>query len=333
MTFQIYFEAFRRQSILAGRTAAVVLFVAILLTLSGCQTRKYSLRGQVLSTKSTTSEITVKHEEIPGFMPAMTMSYKVKDPAVIQELKPGDMIAADLISKNNGNDYWLEDVRITAQGDGKSVPIAQTHFLAPGEHVPDLALVNQDGKTLRLSDFRGKALLMTFVYTRCPMPNFCPRLSSQFARIHQDLAKSPADYARTHLLTVSFDPKYDTPPVLRKYGLAYLGDDPSGFSHWDFASTNPADLRKLAEAFGLEYYEEDNQITHTMDIVLINPNGTISKYWDTQWTAEELEEALRQAAASVYASANGRADSISQGATSHFDNMAVAAAAIGRGEQ
>ena len=130
---------------------------------------------------------------------------------------------------------------------------------------------------------------------RCPMPNFCPRLSSQFAKIHQDLAKTPGAYQKTHLLTISFDPKYDTPPVLRKYGLAYLSNDSSGFSHWDFASTKPADLRKLAEAFGLEYFEEDNQITHTMDIGLINPDGAVSKYWAYQWTADDLENALRDA--------------------------------------
>jgi protein SCO1/2 len=281
-----------------NRPAISALVLAILLTITGCQGRKYVLRGQVLSTNSAQTEITVKHEEIPGFMPAMTMSYKVKDQAVIREMKPGDLVTADLIITNNGNDYWLEDIRITGQSGRIIVPAGQTNFLAHGEYVLDLALVNQDEKTLRLSDFRGQALLMTFVYTRCPMPNFCPRLSSQFARIHQDLAKSPLDYRRTHLLTVSFDPKYDTPPVLRKYGLAYLNNDPSGFSHWDFASANPGDLKKLAEAFGLEYFDEDNQITHTMVIVLINPDGTISKRWSTQWTAAELEDALRESSRS-----------------------------------
>jgi len=306
-------------------TTVLVVFVALCLTIAGCQTRRYVLRGQVLSTNPANNEITVKHEEISGFMPAMTMSYRVNDRAVVQELKPGDQIAADLVTKNNGNDYWLEDVRITAEKDRKSPAIAsQPHFLAPGERVPNLRLVNQDGKTLQLSDFNGKAVLVTFIYTRCPMPNFCPRLSSQFAKIHQALAKTPEDYQRTHLLTISFDSKYDTAPVLRKYGLAYLGDDPSGFSHWDFASTTSGDLRKLAEAFGLEYFEEDNQITHTMDIVLINPDGTIAKYWATEWTASELENALRQAAHSVFIpTEHNQADSLSK-----HKSIAIAALAI-----
>jgi protein SCO1/2 len=128
------------------------------------------------------------------------------------------------------------------------------------------------------------------------VPNFCPRLSSQFAKIQADFARTPEDYAQTHLLTISFDPKYDSPEVLRKYGLAYLRDDASGFSHWDFASTAPDKMENLAATFGLSYIEEDNQITHSMSIVLIAPDGTVSKYWTNEWTASELEDALRQAA-------------------------------------
>jgi protein SCO1 len=284
----------------------IVLFISVCLVITGCESKskRYVLHGQVLSTNTSNSEITVKHDDIPGFMPAMTMPYKVKDPSVVKELEPGDKIAADLVTVNKGNDYWLEDIRITDESRRQTPPVAaQTRFLSPGEPVPVLSLTNQDGKTFTLGVFKGKAVLVTFIYTRCPMPNFCPRLSSQFAKIQEDLAKTPDDYRKTHLLTISFDPKYDTPPVLRKYGLAYLDNDPSGFSHWDFASTTPGDLRKLAQAFGLEYFEEDNQITHSMDIVLINPNGTVAKYWSTEWTASELEDALRQAAHSASASA------------------------------
>ena len=109
-------------------------------------------------------------------------------------------------------------------------------------------------------------------------------------------SEEPGDHSKTHLLTVSFDPKYDTPPVLRKYGLAYLDGDESGFSHWDFASTNPTDLRRLAQAFGLEYEEDDNQISHTMNIVMIAPDGTVAKSWSADWTTAELLGDLQRAA-------------------------------------
>jgi len=209
-------------------------------------------------------------------------------------VEPGDKIAAEVVVRKNGADYWLEDVRITDESARKTTkgPAPPQRF-AVGERAPNLPLINQDGKTIHLDDFRGKAVLMTFIYTRCPMPNFCPRLSSQFAKIHEDLEKNPGAYAKTYLLTVSFDPKYDTAPVLRRYGLAYLDNDASGFAQWDFASASASDLRKLANAFGLIYFEQGNQIAHSMDIVLISPQGKIVKYWATEWTTAELEDTLR----------------------------------------
>lgn len=272
-----------------------LMLVGILLT-SGCQsaTKHYDLKGQVLDKNPATNQITVKHGDIPGFMPAMTMSYPVKDQNGFRQVEPGDVIAANVITAKNGNDYWLENLRISDESGRKTAKPGTVHRLDIGDHVPDLTLVNQDGKSFHLGDFKGKAVLITFIYTRCPVPTFCPRLSGQFAKIQDDLARTPVDFAKTHLVTISFDPKYDTPPVLRKYGLAYLDNDPTGFSHWDFASTNAGDLRKLADAFGLEYFEEDNQIAHSMVIVLMSPEGTVAKYWSTEWTTAELEDALRQ---------------------------------------
>ena len=272
--------------------------VVLLLTLSvGCnRTKKYPLQGEVVAKNAATNEITVNHGDIPGFMPAMAMPYRVKDPAVVQELQPGDQIAAEVMFGKNPSDYWLEDVRITRQSPRPSTPAVVPKMVLPGERVPDAALINQDDREIHFSDFAGRALLVTFIYTRCPMPDFCPRLSSQFAQIHNELKKNPEDYAKTHLLTISFDPKYDTPLVLRKYGLAYLDGDASGFSHWDFATTNPKDLRRLAEAFGLRYEGENDQISHAMDIVLIAPNGTVAQYWSTNWTWTELMASMQNAA-------------------------------------
>jgi protein SCO1/2 len=179
-------------------------------------------------------------------------------------------------------------------------------MLPPGAPVPEVTLVNQDGRKIRFSDFMGKAVLVTFIYTRCPMPDFCPRLSSEFARIQNELKKNPEDYKKTHLLTISFDPKYDSPSVLHRYGLGYLDGDKTGFSHWDFASAAPADLHQLAQAFGLEYGGNDRQmndkqmndkvIPHTMVIVLIAPDGTVANYWSANWTWTELMERMHQVA-------------------------------------
>jgi protein SCO1/2 len=271
---------------------------ALSLMVVGCQSqsKQFSLHGKVMAKDEAAGELTVKHDDIPGFMPAMTMPYKVQDRDALREVEPGDTIDADLISVDGGKEYWLQSFRITDQSGRQNAKPAIKHALGVGDPVPDIPMVNQDGKQIHFGDFKGKSVLITFIYTRCPMPAFCPRLSSQFARIHEDLAKTPGDYDKTHLLTISFDPKYDTAPVLRKYGLAYLDNHAEGFTHWDFASADPADMRKIADTFGLEYFEEDNQISHSMDIVLLTPAGTVAKYWSTQWTAAELEDALRRQA-------------------------------------
>jgi len=284
-------------------TLAIVVFALpfSISALSQTRSKRYQLRGEVLSKKPATGEIIVKHGEIPGFMPAMTMPYQVKDRSVLQDLQPGDKIAAVMVVE--GDNYWLENVRITDRSGRKTAKtVVPSHLLAVGEPVPDIPLTNQDGKTIHFRDFAGKAVLLTFIYTRCPLPNFCPRLSSQFAKIHDHLKKTPEELRRTHLLTITFDPRYDSSAVLRKYGLAYLDGDATGFAHWDFASTSPAELRLLSNAFGLDYIEEDNQISHTMNIVLIAPDGTVAKSWSTEWTAAELEQALRGQAAKGNAS-------------------------------
>jgi protein SCO1 len=253
------------------------------------------MQGKVVGKSATTSEITVEHGDIPGFMSAMTMPYVVKDPGVLREVQSGDRITASVILPADGSSYWLEDVRITDKsGRGDAGP--EPHALLPGERVPDVPLINQDGHTIHLADFAGKAVLVTFIYTRCPMPNFCPRLSADFAKVEAELKKNPADYRQTHLLTISFDPQYDTAPVLRKYGLGYLNGDGQGFSHWDFASTDAKQMRALARAFGLKYVPEAGYISHTVNIALIAPDGTVAKLWSDDWSVAELSDTLKQAA-------------------------------------
>lgn len=230
-------------------------------------------------------------------MPAMTMTYPVQDPQGLQQVQPGDRITADVVVQKGGSNYWLQRVVITDRSARGSVAVAtKPRELLPGEKVPDVPLINQDGKTLHLADFKGKAVLLTFIYTRCPFPTFCPLISSEFAAIHSDLAQTPPIYLKTHLLSVSLDPSYDTAPVLRKYGLAYLKDDASGFAQWDFVSTSPADLQKLASAFGLEYSIQNNQIVHSMSTILLAPDGTVKQIWPgNEWKTSEVLAALKNA--------------------------------------
>ena len=283
-----------------GVRSGAALLLAYLLSTAGCQSsaKHYKLTGQVLAKNEAAAQASIDNDNIPGFMPAMTMNYPVKDPQGLQQVQPGDRITADVVVQNGGSNFWLEHVTITDESARGSIAVAtKPHELLSGEKVPDVPMVNQDGKTLHLADFKGKAVLLTFIYTRCPLPTFCPLISSEFAAIHNDLAQTPAIYHKTHLLSVSLDPNYDTAPVLRKYGLAYLKDDASGFQQWDFVSTNPADLQKLASAFGLEYYEQNNQISHGMSTILLAPDGTIRQIWPgNEWKTSEVLAALKAAA-------------------------------------
>jgi len=284
-----------------------VLFLLLAILTSACtQAKKFPMQGKVVGKSAATRELTIDHGDISGFMPAMTMPYVVKDPAVLGEVQSGDRITASIVLPAAGGNYWLEDVHITDKSGRAQTNSQPPHPLMPGEAIPGVALINQDGRTLHLADFAGKALLVNFIYTRCPMPNFCPRLSADFARLEIELKRNPADYAQTHLLTISFDPKYDSPAVLRKYGLGYLSGDATGFSHWDFASTHDKDTRALAQAFGLQYVAQANDISHTMNIVLIAPDGTVAKLWAGDWTVAELLDAMKQAAHSPSITEGGR---------------------------
>lgn len=252
----------------------------------------YHLRGKVINTNAASGEVTVAHEAIPGFMDAMTMPYKLKDPNILSELHPGDEITADLEVPQSGDaDPVLDHIVVIAQAKPDYRPTVIYHVPAPGDQVPDFALRNQDGRAIHLDQFRGKTLLLTFIYTRCPLPNFCPLVTRNFAQINRQLASDPSLYAKTHLLCVSFDPEHDTPARLRAYGAAYIGSDAkSAFAHWDFAVPDKPELMQMAKFFdvGVTYGAGDT-ITHTLSTTLIGPHGKVAQFYPgNEWTPDQV---------------------------------------------
>jgi protein SCO1/2 len=205
----------------AALPAFVVLFI-VFATLAGCghSPKHYALRGRVLTKNS--DQLMVNQEDIPGFMPAMTMPYPVKDAEALEQVQPGDSITADLVV-NGKKEYWLEHLVVIGSSRRGSVSTATDTTVIEDENgtsvigaqIPDVALINQDGKTIHLRDFKGRVTLITFIYTRCPFPTFCPLLSSEFASIQRELLKSPELYKKTHLVSISLDPAYDKTQVLR----------------------------------------------------------------------------------------------------------------------
>ena len=280
-----------------GPAAYILVFSASLFLLSCRESpTTYTLTGRVISKQPATQQLIIDNDDIPGFMAAMTMPYAVKDPAGFQRVQPADVIRADIIVEQPGK-FWLEHLTVIGKAAGR-VPAEGTapQVLMVGDKVPDVSMVNQDGKTLHFAQFKGKVVLLTLIYTHCPFPDYCPLLSRHFGSIQKELAKYPDDYKKTHLMSITLDPTYDKPPVLREYGLSYLEHDPKGFEHWDFVSTTPADLQKLTGSFGLSYSEQNSQISHSLNTILLAADGTVADMWPgNEWQTSEVIDVIRHA--------------------------------------
>ena len=259
--------------------------------------RTYELKGQVLAVKAETREILVKHEDIPGFMPAMTMPYVVNDAALLEDRAPGDLITATLVVESTlghltaitktGSAPIPEDARTTIPAAAGIV------LLRPGDSVPDTLLIDQDEKPIRLTDFAGSAAAITFIYTRCPLPQYCPLMDRRFAEVQSLVARDPALAGTVRLLSVSFDPTFDRAVVLKAHA-ATLGADPSV---WRFATAEEATVDRLAARFGINVIREPNgTITHNLRTAVIDRSGTVTAILDNNaWTAGDLVRELKGA--------------------------------------
>ncbi len=269
----------------------IALFVSVLL-ISGCRRapeNRYELRGTVVSVDKAQRQAVIEHEEIPGLMHAMTMPFNVREDWVLEALAPGQSVEAALVVK--GDRSWIEDVRIS-QSRSVDTPGARSVLPAPGDAVPGFGLVDQDGRPIDLAQFRGRPLLMTFIYTRCPLPDFCPRTNMNFAEVYRGLRSLPASDRKPRLLTVSFDTEYDKPAVLKEYARRFM--NPPDFGEWTFATGSEEEIRAITGHFGLIYRHESGQITHSLVTALIAPDGRLEKlYLGNQWTPGEILAAYR----------------------------------------
>jgi len=255
--------------------------------------KRYALKGKVISVDKNAGTANIDNEPIAGFMDAMIMSYPFKPATALDQLQPGDSITADVVLEGPGK-YWLENVKVVGHSTpaeppaGK--PTSSLHIPSPGDDVPDFELVNQSGKNISLHQYRGQTLLLTLIYTRCPFPDFCPRVSHEFAAIDRQIRADPARYGKAHLLSISFDPANDTPKVLRAYGFSCAGSkDPALFTHWEFAAIPQAELPRFADYFALTYKEEGGVLTHSLSTAVISADGKIFKwYYGTEWQASDL---------------------------------------------
>lgn len=271
--------------------------------------REYPVTGVVRRVEPERRSVVVKHEEIPGFMPAMTMPFDVKDAKELSGLKAGDRIAFRMLVTTN--DGWIDTIRVVGTETNAPAPepspvrlTSSVPLLEAGAALPDYTLTNELGKVIRLSDFRGKVLAFTFIFTRCPYPDFCPRMTDLFARTQKALADQADAPRNIKFLSISFDPQNDTPDLLRAYAERYAYDP----AQWSLATGAWDQLEPLTGNFGLLFGRDvpPEKMEHNLRTVVVRPSGRIHAILPSnEWSADDLIREIR-AAAEAEAPGRGR---------------------------
>jgi protein SCO1/2 len=271
--------------------------------------REFQVKGVVLAVNLKGKEVEVRHEEIPGYMEAMTMPFPVKDTNELAGLEPGTRVSFRLIDA--GKEGWIDQIRKLATPSTNGVttsleatsgsaattvvrPARDVEPLNVGDALPDYHFTNQFGKAFSTSDFKGQALAITFLFTRCPFPNFCPRMANNFAEAQQKLLAQTNAPGNWRLLTVSFDPEFDKPEVLKTYAQAHQCDP----AHWTFATGDLADITAIGEQFGLQFWHDSSgSISHNLRTIVVDPAGKVQRVFEgNNWTSDELAGEMVRAA-------------------------------------
>jgi protein SCO1/2 len=294
-----------RAQVIASFFATALLSITISCRSQESAGKRYELSGKVVAVDGQARRVTVAHDDIEGFMDGMTMPFTVKDTWALETLAPGDEIQATLVVTDEAS--WLEEVvisRKTSEEDAAaSPPLVLPGEPTPGKAVPDFSLINQDGLPIHMAQYHGKALVLTFIYTRCPLPEYCPRMTSHFAALEKNLRDEPELYQKTHLLSVSFDHQYDSPEVLKEYAQRHVPVGPDkpdkndSFEHWETATGSEEEIQAITAFFGLTYYPDRGQIVHSLRTAVVSPDGTLFKvYRGNEWTPSEILKDLRNMA-------------------------------------
>ena len=227
----------------------------------------------------------------------MTMDFDVRDAKELKGINAGDVVSFRLVVTDD--EGWIEQVRRVSTAPGEmptrenAAAVRTLDPLQPGEVFPDYHFTNELGRAVSLRDFRGKALAVTFIFTRCPFPEFCPKLSKGFAAAYQKLKSERDAPPNWKLLSISFDPEFDTPAVLKSYAQRYSYDS----AQWSFLTGSFEEIGGLAAQAGLRFGKEGDSISHNVRTIVIDAQGRLRRVFsDTKWTADDLATELIAAA-------------------------------------
>lgn len=254
----------------------------------------FQVKGVVRGLDVPAKTIRITHEEIPDYMPAMTMPFSITEAKLLEGLAAGDAVRFRFVVTED--DSWIDQIEKTGAGTARFAESVvessgphETDRVQTGERVPEFTLTNQDGKRVQLSDYKGKAVVLTFIYTRCPIPNFCPRMSNNFAELQQRLRDEFG--AKAQLLSITMDPEFDTPAVLKDYATRYDADHAT----WTFATGTREQTDYAGSLFGLIQESVGGLINHDLRTVLISPEGRMVHLWKSNvWTPYEVQRMVRE---------------------------------------
>ena len=261
---------------------------------TGSDVQIFSVHGTIRQLAPDHRTATIKHDAIAGYMGAMTMDFTVRDTNELSHFSPGDEINFQLFVRTN--DDWIQNLQLVAHHISDVTNNVFVYHAAQeltvGDLLPDGDLTDENGQTIRFSDFRGRALAFTFFFTTCPLPDFCPKMNRNFAEARQLLeTNGPANW---QLLSISFDSQVDQPAVIGGYAGVYRGTDTN---RWLFTVAPTNTLASLAPRLDLLFWRENGSITHNLRTVVLDPSGLITRQFDgNDWTPQDLADAIRQAA-------------------------------------
>jgi protein SCO1/2 len=260
--------------------------------------KSYTAQGVVVQIAPDRGSVTIHHQNIPGYMMEMTMDFPVQNANELDGISHGDIITFTLVV--NEKDDWVKNIHHvggTAEITTNAMPTLHTlnSELKSGDILPDYELTAEDGKHIHFADFRGKVVAFTFFYSRCPLPDYCPRMSNNFHETRKLILATTDAPTNWQFLSISFDPDFDTPEVLSNYGGVYRGGDAD---HWIFASASAKTLANLAPNLDLMIMRDGENITeHGLRTVVLDAQGRIFRQLDgNKWTPRELASAILEAA-------------------------------------
>ncbi len=246
----------------------------------------YVLKGVVKKVEKENAHVTIRHEAIPDFMDAMTMRFSFKDRGLLGDLRPGDQVEGTLRVEVRGGavyDYELRTLAVSKpapreamvidRSQGKMQLRAAPRRLEVGDQVADFAMTTQDGKVVKLADLRGKVVVLTFIYTRCPLPDFCPLMDRKFSALAQSIGAFPDRAKHIRLISLSFDPEHDTPEILRKHAFIRGASPPL----WFYAVASHEELAKIAPGLGLFYGPTRGEVAHNLCTAVIDCQGKLAR--------------------------------------------------------